>query len=77
MVRVDFPVVEYVWCMKLTSALFGAFLKCPTKSYLRSTGQSGSGNAYADWVREQNDAGRKGGVQWLVPAGGHTNILFQ
>ena len=56
--------------MKLTSGLFEAFLKCPTKCYLRSTGQAESGNAYADWVREQNDAYRKEGVQRLVAAAG-------
>ena len=56
--------------MKLTSELFGAFLKCPTKCYLRSAGQAGSGNAYADWVREQNDGYRKEGVQRLVAAAG-------
>ena len=42
--------------MKLTSVLFADFLKCPTKCYLRSTGQAGSGNAYATWLQEQNDA---------------------
>src|ERR1039458_4823013 len=52
--------------MKLTSALFDAFLKCPTKCYLRSTGQTGAGNAYAEWVREQNDAHRKEAMQRLV-----------
>src|SRR5512145_2476009 len=56
--------------MKLTSELFEAYLKCPTKCYLRSTGQFGSGNAYAEWVREQNDAYRKEGVQRLVTAAG-------
>ena len=44
--------------MKLNSLLFAGFLKCPTKCYLHSTGQTGSGNAYADWVGEQNDAYR-------------------
>jgi predicted RecB family nuclease len=44
--------------MKLTSYLFDAFLKCPTKCYLCSTGQTGSGNAFAEWVRSQNDAYR-------------------
>ncbi len=56
--------------MKLTSALFEAYLKCPTKFHLRSTGQVGAGNAYADWVREQNDAYRKEGMQRLVTATG-------
>ena len=44
--------------MKLTSALFEAFLKCPTKCYLRSLGEAGSGNAYAEWVRAQNESYR-------------------
>jgi predicted RecB family nuclease len=52
--------------MKITSDLFDAFLKCPTKCYLRSTGQTGAGNAYAEWVREQNDAHRKEAMQRLV-----------
>ena len=50
--------------MKITSDLFDAFLKCPTKCYLHSTGQTGSGNAYAEWVREQNDAYRKAMYVW-------------
>ena len=44
--------------MKLTSALFDAFLKCRTKCYLRWTGEVGTGNAYAEWVQAQNDAYR-------------------
>jgi hypothetical protein len=52
--------------MKLTSALFGAYLKCPTKCYLGSTGQSGSGNAYAEWVREQSDAYRADAAKGLI-----------
>jgi hypothetical protein len=52
--------------MKLTSDLFADFLKCPTKCYLRSTGQAGTGNAYADWVPDRNELG------WLAPTfGGH------
>src|ERR1700677_2221617 len=39
--------------MKITSELFQAFLKCPTKCWLRATGESGSGNAYAEWVKSQ------------------------
>jgi predicted RecB family nuclease len=42
--------------MTVTSTLFEAFLKCSMKCYLRSTGQVGAGNAYAEWVRTQNDA---------------------
>jgi hypothetical protein len=54
--------------MKLTSPLFEAFLKCPTKCYLHSTGQAGTGNAYAEWLHEQNDAYRNEAAQRLVAA---------
>jgi predicted RecB family nuclease len=52
--------------MKLTSDLFADFLKCPTKCYLHSTGQAGTGNAYAEWVREQNDAYRADAAKGLI-----------
>jgi hypothetical protein len=55
--------------MNLPSILFDDYLKCPTKCYLHSTGQTGTDNAYAEWVREQNDKYRKEGVQRLVAAG--------
>jgi predicted RecB family nuclease len=48
--------IEYGSSMNVTSVLFEAFLKCPTKCYLRSTGQAGAENAYAEWVRAENDA---------------------
>jgi predicted RecB family nuclease len=54
--------------MKLTSDLFADFLKCPMKCYLHSTGQVGTGNAYADWLREQNDAYRNDAAQTLLAA---------
>ena len=52
--------------MKISADLFAAFLKCPTKCYLRSTGQAGSGNAYEGWVREQNDAFRAEATKRLM-----------
>jgi len=39
--------------MKITTPLFDASLKCITKCFLRSFGETGTGNAYADWVRTQ------------------------
>jgi len=36
--------------MKITSDLFAAFLKCPTKCWLHSRGEIGAGNKYAEWV---------------------------
>ncbi len=43
-----------------------AFLKCPTKCFLRSGGEAGTGNAYADWVRTKNDIFRIEGTKRLV-----------
>ena len=40
--------------MIITPHLFEAYLKCPTKCFLRSLGETGAGNAYADWVFAQN-----------------------
>ena len=36
--------------MKTNSELFEAYLKCPTKSWLRSRGDTGGVNAYAELV---------------------------
>jgi hypothetical protein len=52
--------------MKTTSALFNAYLKCPTKCYLRSTSETGSGNAYAEWVREQDEVHRSGAAAQVI-----------
>jgi CRISPR/Cas system-associated exonuclease Cas4 (RecB family) len=58
--------------MERGSQLFGAYLKCPTKCWLRSQGQTGEGNAYAEWVWAQNESYRAEGVrrsQETVPEG--------
>src|SRR5260370_36865900 len=44
--------------MKPTAELFEAYLKCPTKCWLLSKGAIGEGNAYAEWVKAQNEAFR-------------------
>jgi CRISPR/Cas system-associated exonuclease Cas4 (RecB family) len=40
--------------MRISSDLFNAFLKCPTKCWLREGGKPASGNAYAEWMTSQN-----------------------
>ena len=42
--------------MKITSHVFEAFLKCPTKCHLLALGETGSGNEYADWYRTQAES---------------------
>ena len=52
-------------CVTITPHLFEAYLKCPTKCFLRSLGETGAGNAYADWVRAQNTIYQREGSRRL------------
>jgi predicted RecB family nuclease len=52
--------------MTITGDLVETFLKCPTKCFLRSRGEAGTGNAYAAWVRTKNDIFRIEGTKRLV-----------
>src|SRR6266705_6822099 len=52
--------------MIMTNDLVETFLKCPTKCFLRSCGEAGTGNAYAAWVRIKNDVFRIEGTKRLV-----------
>ena len=45
--------------MTITSDLFEAYLECPTKCFLRSLGETGVGNPYADWVQAQSNSYRE------------------
>jgi hypothetical protein len=56
--------------MRITSSLFDAFLKSSTKGHLRSLGEIGSGNDYAEWVRGQDESYQREvvrGLQETVP----------
>ena len=44
--------------MKTTAHLFEAFLKCPTKCWLRATNETPTGNTHAEWVKIQNESYR-------------------
>jgi hypothetical protein len=44
--------------MKIIPDVFEACLKCPTKCWLRSTGEPSAGNTYSEWVKTQNDSYR-------------------
>ena len=54
--------------MKITSDVFQAYLKCPTKCWLRATGELGTGNSYSEWVQAQNLSYRATEVTRLVAA---------
>jgi predicted RecB family nuclease len=59
---------EYVPTMRITSQLFDAFLKCATKGHLRSLGEIGSGNEYAEWVRAQDESYQREAARRLQDA---------
>lgn len=45
--------------MQLTPDIFHAYLKCPTKGWLKATGEPASGNAYAEWAQSQEASYRQ------------------
>jgi len=52
--------------MMITAGIVEAFLKCPTKCYLRSLGAVGTEKAYANWARAQNESYRNDGIKRLT-----------
>ena len=52
--------------MIITTDLVEAFLKCPTKCFLRSRKEVGAGNAYGDWLRTKTDSFRSEGIKRLM-----------
>ena len=49
--------------MKITSSLFHAHVNCPTKCWLRFTGEPATGNAYAEWAQGQNESYRDAAIK--------------
>ncbi len=52
--------------VSITAHLFEAFVKCPTKCYLRSLGETETENAYTDWFRIQNESFHREGIKCLT-----------
>lgn len=55
--------------MKISPSVFEAFLKCPTKSWLRFTAEPTSGNEYAEWVQTENESYRAEAARQMMAAG--------
>ena len=62
--------------MKITASLFEFGLKCFTKCFLRSSGETGKGNAYADWVRTQTESCRSEGIRGLMAGTAHDEVII-
>ena len=54
--------------MAITTDLVEAFLKCPTKCFLRARAEVATGNAYAHRVRAKSEIFRSEGITRLVAA---------
>ncbi len=55
------------WCrMKITPDLFHAYLRCPTKCWLRATQEPPSGNTYSEWVKTHNELYRVAETERVV-----------
>jgi hypothetical protein len=52
--------------MAITSDFVEAFLKCPTKCFLRARAEVATGNAYADWFRTKSEIFRSEVITRLV-----------
>lgn len=52
--------------MKISADVFGAFLKCSTKCWLRAGGERTSANAYAEWAKSQNESYRADAAKRLM-----------
>ena len=50
----------------ITSQLVEAYLDCPTKCFLRSTGEVPTGNAFATWNQTRSEAYYLDGVRRLT-----------
>src|SRR2546421_507078 len=60
--RLTFAESSSVVYMTITSRLFEAYLKCPTKCFLWSRGETGTSNSYADWAQVLNISYRSEGI---------------
>jgi len=62
--------------MRITTALFEAGLKCLTKCFLQSLGETGTGNGYADWVRTQAESYRSAGLKAFMASAAHDDGII-
>jgi len=61
--------------MIVTSHLFEAYLKCPTKCFLRALNETATGNAYADWVRTEQASFESEGIKRVTQGTTHDECV--
>lgn len=70
------PCSQHCGQRNITTSLFDAGLKCMTKYYLRSQGETRAGNAYAHWVMDQMKSYREGGIRSLTVGAAHDDCII-
>ena len=68
--------IRYHPKMRIDSDLLDAYLKCPTKCWLRATAEPLSCGSYAEWAKTQNDSYRVIATQWLVAQCSTAEIVY-
>ena len=61
--------------MLITSYLFEAYLKCQTKCFLRSRGETTTENSYSAWVQAQQASYRSGEINRLTEGAAHNECV--
>jgi hypothetical protein len=59
----------------INSHLFEAYLKCPTKCFLRSLGETGTENSYANWASAQHLSYSSEGIKQLVKGFAEDDVI--
>ena len=62
--------------MKITADAFEAYLKCPTKCWLRAAGESFAGDSYSEWVKSQSMSYRLAETERLFVASSNEDVVF-
>jgi predicted RecB family nuclease len=61
--------------MRITACLFEAGIKCLTKCFLRSIGEQGAENVYADWFKTKSDSYHRAGIKRLIAGAVHDECI--
>ena len=62
--------------MKITADVFEAYLKCPTKCWLRATDEPSAGGTYPEWVMAQNESYRVSETRRLVAESPNDEVVL-
>jgi predicted RecB family nuclease len=74
--KAAYPVEVVSLKMKITPDVFEAYLKCPTKCWLRATDEPSAGGTYPEWVKAQNGSYRVSETRRLVAESANDEVVL-